>query len=117
MANSRICAVDGCGKKLHSRDYCGAHYYKFKVHGDPLGGRRGASPGAPFKWLNQNKDYAGDACLIWPFERTRWGYGTIKRDGKKRVCFARDVRNSAWFAARWEKGCCALVRQWASRVC
>ena len=81
----KICAVEGCDNKKHAHIYCGKHYYKYKTYGDPLGGRRGASPGAPMKWIHENKDYAGDDCLKWPFEITRHGYGTIKQNGKKRV--------------------------------
>jgi len=81
----KICAVEGCDNKKHGYIYCGKHYYKYKTHGDPLGGRRGASPGAPMKWIHENKDYAGEDCLKWPFEITRHSYGTIKHNGKKRV--------------------------------
>lgn len=85
MATERLCSIEGCGKKHFTRGWCGAHYYKWKKHGDPLGGRRGASPGAPLKWINGNADYTGDDCLTWPFEIGRYGYGTIKHDGKRRV--------------------------------
>lgn len=81
----KICAVEGCDKKKHGYIYCAKHYYKYKTYGDPLGGRRGASPGAPMKWIQDNKDYDGDDCLKWPFEITRHGYGCVKQNGKKRV--------------------------------
>ena len=85
MAAKRLCAVEGCGKPYHAYGYCSRHAYHFKVHGDPLGGRRGASPGEPQRWIKENASYQGDDCLIWPFERTRHGYGTVRQNGKKRV--------------------------------
>jgi hypothetical protein len=82
----KICIVDGCDKKQRVKaGYCSAHNYKYKTHGDPLGGRRGASPGAPLAWIISNKDYQGEDCLVWPFAISRYGYGTIKHSGKRRV--------------------------------
>lgn len=81
----KICAVEGCENKKHGYIYCGKHYAKYKAHGDPLGGRRGASPGEPLKWIRDHAAYGGDDCIKWPFEVTRYGYGTVKHNGKKRV--------------------------------
>lgn len=36
----RICAVEGCCKKIHAGGYCGAHYNRLIRHGDPLAGGR-----------------------------------------------------------------------------
>jgi hypothetical protein len=33
-------------------------------------------------WMRDHVDYSGDDCLIWPFSRTRDGYGTFGRNGK-----------------------------------
>lgn len=33
-------------------------------------------------WIREHINYPHDFCLIWPFGRTRDGYGTIGRDGK-----------------------------------
>lgn len=85
MADARICAVDGCDKKKHAHGYCARHAYHFKAHGDPLGGRKGSSPGEPLRWLLSHVDLNSDKCLVWPFEVSRWGYGTIKHNGQKRV--------------------------------
>lgn len=80
----KICIVEGCEKKQHVKlGYCSAHYYKFKAHGDPLGGRRGASPGAPLQWIKDHASYEGDDCIKWPFEISRYGYGSIKYEGKR----------------------------------
>ena len=85
MAERSVCSIDGCGKKHSSRGWCSAHYYRWKTHGDPLGGRRGASPGAPLRWIEDHRDYSGDDCLKWPFEIGRYGYGTVRHEGKKRI--------------------------------
>lgn len=34
----RICTVEDCGKLHVSRGYCGMHYRRNRLHGDPLGG-------------------------------------------------------------------------------
>lgn len=85
MADAKLCAVLGCGKPKHAHGYCSRHAYHFKTHGDPLGGRRGASPGEPLRWIAEHAAYEGDECLKWPFEIGRYGYGTVKAGGKKRV--------------------------------
>lgn len=33
-------------------------------------------------WIREHLSYPHDYCLIWPFGRTRDGYGTIGREGK-----------------------------------
>ena len=85
MAPTKLCAVLDCEKPKHAHGYCSRHAYHFKAHGDPLGGRRGASPGEPLRWIAEHAAYEGDECLKWPFEIGRYGYGTVKADGKKRV--------------------------------
>lgn len=37
MAQAKLCAVDGCGKVAAKRQWCEAHYRKWKKYGDPLG--------------------------------------------------------------------------------
>jgi hypothetical protein len=37
------------------------------------------------RWLVEHIWHDEDACLIWPFERTHWGYGTLLQNGQKRV--------------------------------
>lgn len=82
---TRFCGVNGCGKPYHSHGYCARHAYHFKAHGDRLGGRRGASPGEPLRWIEEHARYQGDDCLRWPFEIGRYGYGVVKHNGQKRV--------------------------------
>lgn len=85
MANGRICSIDGCGNKHDAKGYCSRHLYHFRKCGDPLGGRRGASPGEPLRWVAEHASYEGDDCIVWPFEKSRYGYGVVKHDGKRRV--------------------------------
>lgn len=85
MADRKICAVDGCGKPYHAHGYCSRHAYHFGRYGDPLGGRRSASPGEPMRWIIENANYSAPECLKWPFETTHHGYGTVKQNGKRRV--------------------------------
>jgi hypothetical protein len=33
-------------------------------------------------WIEKNKGYTGDDCLVWPFSKTPSGYGQIKISGK-----------------------------------
>jgi len=82
----KFCIVEGCEKQRQVRlGYCGAHYYRFKTHGDPLGGGKGSSPGAPLKWINDNANYLGKNCIAWPFHLNWNGYGSVKHNSKKRV--------------------------------
>lgn len=80
MAEKRICSVDGCGKVVFCRGWCKMHYCRWQAHGDP----EKLLTGAGLRWLEQHKNHAGDECLPWPFEVTRWGYGTVRHDGKRR---------------------------------
>lgn len=47
----RVCSVDGCGRALLARGWCGAHYTRWHKHGDPLAhvevGHRAGLPAAP----------------------------------------------------------------------
>lgn len=83
--NHSICEVSDCNNPRHSKQYCGKHYYKFKTYGDPLAGRNCASRGEALKWIKENSSYGGDNCIVWPFEITHYGYGTVSHQGKRRV--------------------------------
>lgn len=30
------CSVEGCDKSLQARGWCSMHYYRWRIHGDPL---------------------------------------------------------------------------------
>ena len=84
MAKSRICSIDGCGKAVKGHGWCEAHYWRWRKHGDPLGG--GTPRGEPLDFLeNTVIPFDGDECLIWPYSTNDSGYGQIWRDGKVRI--------------------------------
>lgn len=77
----RICSVLGCGKWCQGHGYCAAHYYRWRRHGDPLGG--GTSPGEPLRWIESHADYDGDDCIQWPFARAGRGEGVVEFEGRQ----------------------------------
>lgn len=83
MADPHLCSIPNCGKPVFRRNWCNAHYQRWRRHGEPLGGGRprGDNLGSPFLYYRVVVlTYVGDECLIWPFSRSR-GYGTIRHDG------------------------------------
>lgn len=84
MATKRICSIDECSKPHRAHGWCAAHYFRFRKHGDPLGGR--TPIGEPYSFLeNTVLSFEGEECLIWPYGTGSTGQGMIWRDGKKRV--------------------------------
>ncbi|QIG72944.1 HNH endonuclease protein [Rhizobium phage RHph_N3_2] len=81
MANSRLCSIQNCGKPSRKKGYCPAHYWRFRQHGDPLGGR--TPVGAPMRFIREvAMHHYGDECLTWPFGRISDGYGQVRVDNK-----------------------------------
>lgn len=80
-----VCSIEGCGG--HSKlikGYCSAHYQRLRRHGSALGG--GVRLGAPMAFLQDVVlTSAQDACLVWPFARTLFGYGRIRKDGRAQL--------------------------------
>lgn len=84
MTNHPICSIEECDKAAFSKGWCNAHYKRWRKHGDPLGG--GTPKGALLEYLNKVVlQYAGEDCLMWPYARTRDGYGQIMIEGK--MCY------------------------------
>lgn len=79
------CSVEGCADPHHAKGYCARHRAKVAAYGTPHGGRDGTRSGEPLRWIKEHCAYEGDDCLPWPFEVTRYGYGTVGHKGKKRV--------------------------------
>lgn len=80
MANSRICAIEGCDKAVKARGLCNAHHRRLLRHGDPLGG--GTAQGEPLRFLNENAlAFKGAECLIWPYATLPNGYGHLWING------------------------------------
>lgn len=73
------CAIEGCPRDERlRRGFCGAHYYRWRVHGDPLGG--GIDKGARLVFLAEVLASDTDDCIIWPFSKTN-GYGALHING------------------------------------
>lgn len=75
MAVKRLCSVDGCGNPHDSHGFCGKHARRFKRHGDPLGG--GTGNGEPDAFINQALAQETNACIIWPYAKTKRGYAQM----------------------------------------
>lgn len=77
----RLCSMDGCGKPHEARGWCHAHYTRWRLHGDPLAGRK-TMDGAPARFFREVvMRYEGDECLTWPFAGSD-GYGLLWFDGR-----------------------------------
>jgi hypothetical protein len=74
MADLKICSVDGCCNKQIARGLCNAHYKRNRRHGAPTLGRTKNGEQLDFIF-NNIINFSGDDCLIWPFLRSRAGYG------------------------------------------
>lgn len=84
MAEAKLCAVEDCGKPSHVKGYCNIHYQRARRHGNPLGVR--TLRGDPLRFIREVVlPYEGDECLMWPFSRTKKGYGRLEVDGKHRT--------------------------------
>jgi hypothetical protein len=73
------CSIEGCYREHRSNGYCEAHYKRARKYGSPLSGKtyKGQLP----KWIDENAHYASDECLIWPYSKSKQGYGQIKVGG------------------------------------
>lgn len=69
-----ICAVENCGRAAEKRSWCGAHYYRWRMHGSPTGGR--LRNGTALKFLNDFVDPETDECVLWPYSSHGNGYGS-----------------------------------------
>ena len=69
------CTVKACGKPHRARGLCTAHYKRWRRHGSPTSG--GPFRGETVAFLEMAKLYRGDECLLWPFAKTKAGYGNF----------------------------------------
>lgn len=82
MATSRLCSIPNCGKPAVKRGWCSAHYQRWYHHGPSM--RCRTSPGERLNFINETAvHFQSDECLIWPFYRSRAGYGIVTKDGRK----------------------------------
>lgn len=79
-AKFKPCSVDGCAGNADRsasgyRGWCGAHYQRWRRHGDPLGGRP-AFDGDPMRFIREIAvPHHGNDCLVWPFAKSSGGRG------------------------------------------
>lgn len=81
MADKSLCSVSGCIKSIHAGGMCGAHYWRWKTHGDPLAGATPKRAGIDFINMVALK-FDSDECLRWPISLNANGYGQFGLNGK-----------------------------------
>lgn len=72
----KICSIPGCGKFVKAHGYCNGHLKRWQKYGDPLAGA--TAKGAVPAWMATHSAYAGNDCLIWPFDAMSKGQGLIR---------------------------------------
>ena len=82
----KLCPIDGCGGRVWARGLCQKHYRRLQKYGNPFAGR--TPDGAALRFLEANKDYAGNECLLWPYGYFSSGYGSIRKNGRARNAHA-----------------------------
>lgn len=78
----KICKIDGCQSPVKARGLCGSHHKRWLRHGDPLGGT--TYRGEVATWIERHTAYDGEECLMWPFSKDGYGYGTVNPRGGER---------------------------------
>lgn len=76
MTAVKICKIAECNKPVKAMGWCNTHYLRSKTHGCPLK-TISTPPGVAMTWIQDHIRYSGDECLIWPFNRTYFGYPSI----------------------------------------
>lgn len=77
-----VCSFHGCVRGVRARGMCSTHWQRWAGYiAKPLADPIEATPGQT--WLRDNAvNYAGDACLMWPFGIGTHGYGTVMFENK-----------------------------------
>lgn len=73
--NKKTCLVLDCTKPVRDKDWCGAHYQRWRRHGDP-------TAGGPTRFNTPKEAFANftrweGECLIWTASLMNGGYGQI----------------------------------------
>jgi hypothetical protein len=84
-----ICSIENCSKPTKARGFCAAHWRRWRLYGDALGG--GTSDGAPMAFLEAAIRSQTDECILWPFSRGSGGYAKVyfgqkMREAHRLVC-------------------------------
>lgn len=81
MATQRLCSIPGCGKRHEGLGLCQNHRRQRTRKSRSRGLERCPANG-PRAWIRAHINHAGDDCLIWPFRRTKDGYGVASFQSK-----------------------------------
>lgn len=82
--NQRTCSIPGCERPAKGRGWCGAHWWRWKHHGDPLGGGPSPRPwgltlAESFAWFlpGDPPPASIECCWDWPGRTDTAGYGVF----------------------------------------
>lgn len=80
------CTIQDCDRDVFARGWCSGHYFRWRAHGDPLGGgptrrRRKAWPAN----LLDRRERHESGCLLYTGGLTPQGYGRVKMEGRNRL--------------------------------
>jgi hypothetical protein len=74
----RECVIEDCSAPVKTRGYCSKHYQRVLAHGSPDVVLKHHSPnGSARKFLEAALTSDTDDCILWPFAKSREGYGVI----------------------------------------
>lgn len=77
----RVCTITDCDKPLKARGWCAMHWKRWSKHGDPSY----ITPdpvSQPKLFIRKAVNSETDDCIIWPFGKTKNGYGGIWHEGR-----------------------------------
>ncbi len=78
---SKSCLIDGCARKPFARGWCGAHWRRWRLYGDPLKG--GTFNGEPMRFYVETVlNHDEDRCLTWPYATDEDGNAKMYVNGK-----------------------------------
>lgn len=80
MASNKVCSVDDCGNTLLAKGLCQMHYARMSRHGSVEPTR--IPPGGTLKFINSLFEINENNCVIWPFAKSKNGYGQFRLEGK-----------------------------------
>ena len=77
----KTCNIEGCSNRHEARGWCDRHYWRWRAHGDPLGGgERYATPEEAF--LARTEPLLWSGCVVWTGGTNSRGYGSLGVDGR-----------------------------------
>lgn len=78
------CEAIGCEKVIFRRCFCSMHYSRvLRTGSTENSSRRAIANNEGLEWLTKNASYVGEECLVFPFSRSKEGYGRVTYKGKR----------------------------------